>query len=82
MAVRNIHLTGFLYSHYDFHTMKKVPSGISPVIAINKEAAKSLYRQVYEAIAKQLWMATCAQDSECHRLECWRWNWESRAFQF
>ncbi len=54
MAARNIHLTGFSYSHYDFRVMKKVPSGISPVIAISKEAAKSLYRQVYEGYRKAI----------------------------
>jgi hypothetical protein len=41
MAARNIHLTGFSYNHYDFCAMKRVPSGISPVIAINKKVAKS-----------------------------------------
>jgi GntR family transcriptional regulator / MocR family aminotransferase len=29
--------------------MKRVPSTISPVVAVNKEAPKSLYRQVYDA---------------------------------
>ncbi len=54
MAARNIHLTVFSYSHYDFRDMKKVPSGISPVIAINKKLAKSLYRQVYEGYRKAI----------------------------
>lgn len=31
-----------------FAHMKRAPSGISPVIPINKQAPKSLYRQVYE----------------------------------
>jgi GntR family transcriptional regulator / MocR family aminotransferase len=34
--------------------MKRVPSGISPVIAIQKNAAKSLYRQVYDAYRKAI----------------------------
>lgn len=54
MAVRNIHLTGFSYSHYDFCAMKRVPSGISPVIAINKQVAKPLYRQVYDGYRKAI----------------------------
>ncbi|MGB6483477.1 MAG: PLP-dependent aminotransferase family protein [Candidatus Acidiferrales bacterium] len=54
MAARNIHLTCFSYSHYDFRDMKKVPSGISPVIAINKEVPKSLYRQVYDAYRRAI----------------------------
>jgi GntR family transcriptional regulator / MocR family aminotransferase len=34
--------------------MKKVPSGISPVIAINKKVPKSLYRQVYDGYRKAI----------------------------
>ncbi|MFZ0213316.1 MAG: PLP-dependent aminotransferase family protein [Candidatus Acidiferrales bacterium] len=34
--------------------MKKVPSGISPVIAINKKIPKSLYRQVYDGYRKAI----------------------------
>lgn len=34
--------------------MKKVPSGISPVIAVQKNAPKSLYRQVYDAYRKAI----------------------------
>ena len=48
VALINIHLNGFRYSHYDFEEMKKAPSGISPVFAVNRKLAKSLYRQVYE----------------------------------
>jgi GntR family transcriptional regulator / MocR family aminotransferase len=54
MAVRNIHLTRLSYSHYDFCAMKRVPSGISPVIAINKQIAKPLYRQVYDGYRKAI----------------------------
>lgn len=34
--------------------MKKAPSGISPVIPINKQVPKSLYRQVYEGFHKAI----------------------------
>lgn len=34
--------------------MKKVPSGISPVIPVNKSVPKSLYRQVYEGYRKAI----------------------------
>lgn len=34
--------------------MKKVPSGISPVIAVNKKAATFLYRQVYDGYRKAI----------------------------
>jgi GntR family transcriptional regulator / MocR family aminotransferase len=34
--------------------MKKVPSGITPVIPIDKHAPKSLYRQVYEGYRKAI----------------------------
>ena len=44
----NIHLRDISYSHYDRAQMKKVASGISPVIAIDKRRRESLYRQVYE----------------------------------
>lgn len=32
-----------------FRQMKKIPSTISPIVAVNKRARKSLYRQVYDA---------------------------------
>jgi GntR family transcriptional regulator / MocR family aminotransferase len=53
MATHNIHLTIFGYSHYH-RRMKRVASGISPVIAVNKNAARSLYRQVYEGYRKAI----------------------------
>lgn len=34
--------------------MKKVASGISPLIAINKKDAKTLYRQVYEGYRREI----------------------------
>lgn len=34
--------------------MKRVPSGISPLIAVEKNASKSLYRQVYDAYRKAI----------------------------
>lgn len=34
--------------------MKKVPSGISPLIAIQKNASKSLYRQVYDGYRRAI----------------------------
>jgi GntR family transcriptional regulator/MocR family aminotransferase len=45
----NTHLTGSSYSHYDFAEMKKTPTGISPIIAIDRRARKPLHRQVYDA---------------------------------
>jgi GntR family transcriptional regulator / MocR family aminotransferase len=54
VATRNIHLTGILYSHYDSYAVKRVPSGISPVIAIDKKAAKPLYRQLYDGYRKAI----------------------------
>lgn len=54
MAVCNTHLTLFLNSHYDFASMKKAPSGILPLIAIDKSVVKSLSRQVYEGYRKAI----------------------------
>lgn len=34
--------------------MKRVPSGVSPVIAVQKNVSKSLYRQVYDAYRKAI----------------------------
>ncbi len=53
MAQHNIHLTGFLYSHYD-PRVKRIPSGIAPVIAIQKGAPNGLYRQVYQSYRKAI----------------------------
>lgn len=53
VVFRNIHLTSILYSHYG-PGMKKVPSGIAPVIQVQKRASKSLYSQVYEGYRKAI----------------------------
>jgi GntR family transcriptional regulator/MocR family aminotransferase len=53
MALNNTHLTAISYSHYG-PAMKKVPSGITPVIQVQKRAPKSLYRQVYEGYRKAI----------------------------
>jgi GntR family transcriptional regulator / MocR family aminotransferase len=44
----NSHLHEDSYSHYDSSEMKKAPSGISPLIGVDRKSAKSLYRQIYE----------------------------------
>jgi len=49
----NIHLTWNLYSHYGAR-MKKVPSGIAPVIQVQERGSMSLYRQVYEGYRKAI----------------------------
>ena len=53
MVWRNIHLTLNCYSHYG-RGMKKAPSGIAPVIQVQKRASDSLYRQVYEGYRKAI----------------------------
>ncbi|HTU52123.1 MAG TPA: PLP-dependent aminotransferase family protein [Acidobacteriaceae bacterium] len=45
----NIHLTGFQHDHYTFAEMKKVASGIFPLIAIDRKSPKALHRQIYDA---------------------------------
>jgi GntR family transcriptional regulator/MocR family aminotransferase len=49
VVVINIHLTQFGYDHYDFATMKKVPTGILPIIVVDRKAQKPLHRQIYDA---------------------------------
>ena len=44
---RNGHLTMILHDHYDAN-MKRVASGILPVISIDRKAPKSLQRQIYD----------------------------------
>jgi GntR family transcriptional regulator / MocR family aminotransferase len=44
----NIHLIEFRYDHYNVE-MKRVSSGLSPVIAVDRKAAKPLHKQVYDA---------------------------------
>lgn len=48
MVGDNIHLTANLYDHYDPVYMKKVPSGILPIVAIDRSSSKALHRQVYD----------------------------------
>ena len=42
-------MTVFLYDHYDCAAVKKVSSGILPIIAINRAAPQALYHQIYDA---------------------------------
>ncbi len=44
----NTHLTRFRHSHYA-HAMKRAASGILPLIAIDRKAAKPLHTQIYDA---------------------------------
>jgi GntR family transcriptional regulator/MocR family aminotransferase len=41
-------LTAFLHSHYRFE-MKKVASGILPLITVDRKVPKALHRQIYDA---------------------------------
>ena len=53
MALFNIHLTQISDSHYG-PCMKKAPSGLAPVIQVQKGTSNSLYRQVYEGYRKAI----------------------------
>src|SRR5271168_5043094 len=44
----NIHLSRIHYDQLD-EPMKKVPSALSPVIAVDRKAAKPLHKQIYDA---------------------------------
>ena len=46
-------MTQLSYSHYGA-PMKKAPSGLTPVIQVQKRGHKSLYRQVYEGYRKAI----------------------------
>ena len=48
MVCGNIHLIEFRYDHYNA-AMKRVSSGLSPVIAVDRQAAKPLHKQIYDA---------------------------------
>jgi GntR family transcriptional regulator/MocR family aminotransferase len=45
---RNIHLSRIHYDQLD-EAMKKVPSALPPVIAVDRKAAKPLHKQIYDA---------------------------------
>jgi GntR family transcriptional regulator / MocR family aminotransferase len=49
----NIHLTEISYSHYCAR-MRKTPSGLAPILQVQKQASKSLYSQVYEGYRKAI----------------------------
>lgn len=44
----NIHLIRLWYNHYDWQ-MKKVSSGFSPIMSVDRKAAKPLHKQIYDA---------------------------------
>jgi GntR family transcriptional regulator / MocR family aminotransferase len=48
LVAGNIHLGQFRYDHWD-PTMKKVPGAFSPVVAVDRKAAKPLHRQIYDS---------------------------------
>src|SRR5437667_8968110 len=48
MVGGNIHLRSFRYDHYTLD-MKRVSSGISPIIAVDRKANKPLHKQIYDA---------------------------------
>jgi len=41
-------LTLFLYSHYSATDMRKVPSGIAPIISLDRNAPQTLQKQIYD----------------------------------
>jgi GntR family transcriptional regulator/MocR family aminotransferase len=49
VVVHNTHLTDVLHSHYDPAPMKRVASGIVPVISISRKSPKALHRQIYDS---------------------------------
>ena len=53
MALCNSHLTCHLQCHYGA-PMKRAPSGLAPIIQVQKGASNSLYRQVYEGYRKAI----------------------------
>jgi GntR family transcriptional regulator / MocR family aminotransferase len=48
MVGYNTHLTGFGHNHYDPPKMKRVASGILPMIVIDRKAPQALHRQIYD----------------------------------
>lgn len=50
----NTHLTHFGPNHYDPAKMKRVASGILPLIAVNRRAPEPLHRQIYDAHRKAI----------------------------
>ena len=49
MVAQNTSLTSFLQDHYLRSQMKKTPSGIVPIIRIDRRAREPLHRQIYDA---------------------------------
>jgi GntR family transcriptional regulator / MocR family aminotransferase len=54
VAANNSHLTAFRYDHYDQVLMKKAPSGILPLITVDKGLPQSLYQQIYDGHRKAI----------------------------
>ena len=62
--------------------MKRVASGILPMIAVNRKAPKALHRRIYDPIARQLSVAASGQGNEFRRPECLPPKFAFRAFPF
>src|ERR1700720_1488413 len=45
---RNIHMRQICYDQLD-ETMRKVPTALSPVIAVDRKASRPLHKQIYDA---------------------------------
>jgi GntR family transcriptional regulator/MocR family aminotransferase len=49
----NIHFIDFWYNHYTMG-MKRVSSGLSPVIAVDRKAGKPLHKQIYDGFRSMI----------------------------
>ena len=53
MVGDNIHFIDFWYNHYTMG-MKRVSSGLSPVIAVDRKAGKPLHKQIYDGFRSMI----------------------------
>src|SRR5216684_4305144 len=49
MVTFNTHLTRLWHDHYDPPEMKRVASGLLPMIAVDRRASQPLHRQIYNS---------------------------------
>ena len=72
----------FPYNHYDGGMRKKAMSCALPMVAIDRQDAKPLHRQIYDSFRAMIFDRRLRPDSRFRPAGRWRRNWAFRGFPY